>query len=56
LRDQYEPKNALVRDKVTNEFKTRSENYSRIMEKARDLSTQANELAKDALRRQQGNQ
>lgn len=56
LRDQYEPKNAQVREKVTNEFKTRSENYARIMEKARELSNQANDLAKDALRRQQENQ
>lgn len=56
LRNEYEPQNAQVREKVTNEFKTRSENYARLMEKARELSNQANELAKEALRRQQENQ
>jgi hypothetical protein len=56
LRDNYDPKNAQLRDKVKEDFKNRSENYTRIMEKARDLSNQANELAKDALRRQQESQ
>ena len=53
LRNNYDPKNAELRDKVKEDFKTRSENYAKIMEKARDLSNQANELAKDALRKQQ---
>jgi hypothetical protein len=53
LRDNYDPKNAQLRDKVKEEFKTRSENYQKIMEKARDFSNQANELAKDALKKQQ---
>ena len=52
LRDNYDPKNAQLRDKVKEEFKTRSENYQKIMEKARDFSNQANELAKDALKKQ----
>lgn len=56
LRDNYDPKNTQLRDKVKEEFKARSENYARIMEKARELSNQANELAKEALRRQQENQ
>jgi hypothetical protein len=53
LRDSYDPKNAAMREKVKEEFKTRSENYRKIMEEARDYSKRANELAKDVLRRQQ---
>jgi hypothetical protein len=53
LRDNYDPKNTQLRDKVKEEFKTRSENYQRIMEKARDLSAQANELAKEVRQREQ---
>src|SRR5205085_674932 len=48
LRDNYDPKNTQLRDKVKEEFKTRSENYQKIMEQARDYSNRANELAKDA--------
>lgn len=54
LRDNYDPKNAAQRDKVKEDFKTRVENYRKLMEQARDYSNQANELAKDALRKQQG--
>jgi len=53
LRDNYDPKNATQRDKVKEEFKTRSENYQKIMESARDDSSKANELAKEVLRKQQ---
>jgi dGTP triphosphohydrolase len=53
LRDNYDPKNAQQREKVKEEFKTRSENYAKIMEEARDFSNRANELAKEALRKQQ---
>lgn len=53
LRDNYDPKNAAMRDKVKEDFKNRVENYRKLMEEARDYSNQANELAKDALRRQQ---
>ncbi len=53
LRDNYDPKNAQQREKVKDEFKTRSENYSKIMEEACDFSNRANELAKEALRKQQ---
>jgi hypothetical protein len=52
LRDSYDPKNAALRDKVKEDFKSRSENYRKIMESARDYSNQANELAKEALKKQ----
>jgi hypothetical protein len=54
LRDNYDPKNAAQRDKVKEDFKNRVENYRKLMEQARDYSNQANELAKDALHKQQG--
>jgi len=52
LRDNYDPKNTQLRDKVKAEFEKRSENYQTIMEKAREYSSQANELAKEALQKQ----
>jgi hypothetical protein len=52
LRNSYDPKNAALRDKVKGEFKTRSENYQKIMESARQYSNQANDLAKEALKKQ----
>lgn len=52
LRDNYDPKNKILREKIKNEFKTFSENYRKIMETARDYSNRANELAKDAAKRQ----
>ena len=52
LRDNYDPKNTQQRDKVKDEFKTRSENYRQMMEKARDFSSNANELAKSVLQRE----
>lgn len=55
LRDNYDPKNEALRTKVKSEFDQRSDNYRTIMEKARDYSSQANELAKDAIRKQAGN-
>ncbi len=51
LRDVYDPKNTAMREKVKEEFKTRSENYRGIMEKARDFSKRANEVAKEASRK-----
>jgi len=51
LRDNYDPKNATMRDKVKLEFKNRNDAYREKMEKARDKSNQANELAKDAMRK-----
>jgi len=55
LRDSYDPKDVKMREKVKEEFKTRSENYRKLMEDARDYSSRANELAKDVIRRQQDN-
>ena len=52
LRDNYDPKNEALRGKVKIEFDDRSEKYRELMEKARDYSSQANELRKDAIRRQ----
>ena len=52
LRDNYDPKNTVMRDKVKEEFKTRSENYQKIMETARDDSSKANDIAKEALKKQ----
>jgi hypothetical protein len=53
LRDNYDPKNTQQRDKVKADFDQRSDNYQKLMEKARDYSNQANELYKDSLRKQQ---
>lgn len=52
LRDNYDPKNAALREKVKLEFKTRNDNYREKMEQARDKSNQANELAKAAMKKQ----
>ena len=52
LRDNYDPKNDALRARVKTEFDDRSDKYREQMEKARDYSSQANELAKDAIRRQ----
>lgn len=54
LRDNYDPKNSQLREKVKEEFKQRSENYRKIMEEARDYSNRANELRKETLKKQQG--
>ncbi len=55
LRDNYDPKNDKLREKVKLEFKERSENYQKITERARDYSNEANELAKDVIRKQAQN-
>ncbi len=55
LRDNYDPKNDKLREKVKLEFKERSENYQKITERARDYSNEANELAKDVIRKQAAN-
>lgn len=52
LRDNYDPKNEQLREKVKVEFEQRQDKYRELMEKARDLSSLANENAKDALRRE----
>jgi hypothetical protein len=56
LRDNYDPKNTAMRDKVKEDFKNRVENYRELMEQARDYSNRANEIAKQALQQQQQNQ
>ena len=53
LRDNYDPKNTQLRAKVKADFDTRSDNYQKLMETARNFSNQANELYKDTLRKQQ---
>lgn len=52
LRENYDPNNAQIRDRVKAEFEQRSENYRSIMEKARDFSNQANELYKETRRKE----
>lgn len=51
LRDNYDPKDMQARATVTADFESRSDNFQKLMEKARDFSSQANELAKDVQRR-----
>lgn len=48
LRENYDPKNTVQREKVKVEFKTRSDNYAKKMEEAREYSTRANAIAKRA--------
>lgn len=55
LRDNYDPKNAQNRDKVKAEFDSRSERYRELMEKARDNSSQANELYKETVQQRREN-
>lgn len=52
LRDNYDPQNDAIRAKVAIEFDDRTDKYRKLMEEARDHSSQANELAKDAIRKQ----
>lgn len=51
LRDNYDPNNEELRKKVAIEFDQRSDQYRKLMEDARDFSSYANEIAKDALQR-----
>lgn len=44
LRDNYDPQNTGNRDRVKGIFEEQSKNYRELMEKARDNSSQANEL------------
>lgn len=50
LRDNYDPKNTDQRDKVKAKFESHGEKYRDLMEKARESSKEANEIAKAALR------
>lgn len=51
LRDNYDPKNAQNHAKVKQDFEQRSERYRELMEKARDNSSEANDLYKETVRR-----
>lgn len=51
LRNNYDPKNKQEHDAVKADFKQRSDKFRDIMEKARDSSNQANELAKEVLKK-----
>lgn len=51
LRDNYDPKNDQLRAKVKIEFDQRSDKYRELMETARSFSSEANEKAKEAIRR-----
>lgn len=52
LRDNYDPANPDVREKVTVEFENRSMQYREITERARAYSLQANELYQDTIQQQ----
>ncbi len=47
LRDNYDPQNTGNKDRVTAIFEEQSKSYREIMEKARDNSSQANELYRE---------
>ena len=51
LRDNYDPKNVQNHAKVKQDFEQRSERYRELMEKARDNSSEANDLYKETVRR-----
>ncbi len=51
LRDNYDPKNTQARDKVKADFEKRSDRFQEIMEKARESSNDANDLAKEAMKK-----
>lgn len=51
LRNDYDPKNARVRDAVKADFKDRSDKFSEKMDKARNSSNEANELAKEVMKK-----
>lgn len=53
LRDNYDPQNDAVRTRVKVEFDERTDKYRRLMEEARDFSSLANELAKEAIQEAQ---
>jgi hypothetical protein len=49
LRDEFGTKDKFEVEKVKSEFRTREENFQTYMEKARELSGEANQLAKEAM-------
>lgn len=51
LRDNFDPNDAKIRETVIADFRQRNEEIQKLQEKARDFSSQANELAKEVQRR-----
>jgi hypothetical protein len=51
LRDGYDPKNVAKRDQTIAAFKEREDKFKEIVEDARQISEQANKLARDSLNR-----
>lgn len=51
LRDNFDPKDMQARATVIADFELRSTNFQKLMEKARDFSSEANELAKEVAKR-----
>ncbi len=51
LRDGYDPKNAAKRDQILAAFKQREDKFKEIVQDAREISEQANKLARDSLNR-----
>lgn len=53
LAQGYDPKDVMNRDKVIAEFRLREEKFSQIIEEGRQTSADANEWARESLRKQQ---
>ncbi len=51
LRDGYDPKDEKQRENVKAEFALRDENFQKIMEDAKKYSNQANDLAKESVKK-----
>ena len=51
LRDGYDPKNAAKREQVIAAFKEREDKFKEIVQSARELSEEANRLARESLNR-----
>jgi hypothetical protein len=52
LRDHYEPKNVQQKERVKKDFEERNDKYRVLMERARNVSSEANELYRDTIRKQ----
>lgn len=52
LRDSFGTKDKFTIEKVKSEFKDKEENFQRQMEVARQISAEANQLAKEAMKKQ----
>ncbi len=51
LRDGYDPKNVMNRDRVIAEFKLKEDKFNEIIEEGRQSSQDANDLAMESLRK-----